>query len=347
MGFVSGKKTVLSGIQPSGRLHIGNYIGAISVWVEQQERFNNLFCVADLHALTVPEVISPRQLRELSRETAALYMACGIDPEQSVVFLQSDVPEHAYLGWVLMCCTPVGWLERMTQYKAKSEQSDSVGSGLLTYPALQAADILIYKADYVPVGDDQKQHIELARDIAQRFNRLYGGSFPMPEVLTRSSGARIMAFDDPTIKMSKSLALKHKGHAVNLLDDPSVIRKTISMAVTDSGGEIRFDRASPGLLNLLVLYEVLSGASRLKIEGRFGGKGYGYLKQELADLMVEKLEPIQEKYRHIAGDPGYLDALLAKGAEQARAIASETIAEVKELTGLGSVPTRQALTPVG
>lgn len=330
-----GKKTVLSGIQPSGTLHIGNYVGAISVWVEQQDSYRNLFCVADLHALTMPEAITPVRLRELARETAALYLACGIDPDKSVVFLQSDVPEHTYLAWVFICCTPVGWLEKMTQYKSKSAQSDSVGAGLLTYPALQAADILIYKADYVPVGDDQKQHIELARDIAQRFNRLYGGSFPMPEVLMRSSGARIMAFDDPTIKMSKSLTTQRRGHAVTLLDSADTIRRTIMSATTDSGGDILFDRASAGVRNLLVLYEVLSGESQECIEARFAGKGYGHLKRGLADLVIDKLTPIQEGYRQITEDHSYLDRLLADGADKARAIASRTLGEVKELTGLG------------
>ncbi|MDQ6695560.1 MAG: tryptophan--tRNA ligase [Chloroflexota bacterium] len=341
MNSFARKKRVLSGIQPSGTLHIGNFIGAISMWVEQQDTYENLFCVADLHALTMPEAIAPARLRELARETAALYVACGVDPEKSAVFPQSDVPEHTYLAWVLLCCTPVGWLEGMNQYKTKAALSESIGSGLLTYPALQAADILIYKADYVPVGDDQKQHIELARDVAQRFNRLYAeGFFPLPKVLTRSSGARIMALDDPSIKMSKSLEGMRRDHAVTLLDSPDTIRKTIMSAVTDSGSDIRFEHASAGVRNLLTLYEVLSAEPRNSIEERFAGTGYGWLKRDLVSLIVEKLEPVQKRYRQITADQGYLDHLLAEGAGKAGAIAGKTLEAVKQLTGLGPTHTR-------
>jgi tryptophanyl-tRNA synthetase len=330
----AGKKTVLSGIQPTGTLHIGNYIGALSVWVQKQEEFNNLFMVANLHALTIPESVHAEALRRKSKEVAALYIACGIDPDKCVIFLQSDVPSHAYLAWILTCCTPVGWLERMTQYKTKSSQSETVGTGLLTYPALQAADILIYKADYVPVGDDQNQHIEITRDIAGRFNHLFGDYFPLPAALNRESGARVMGLDDPTAKMSKSLAETHKGHAVSLLDPPNVIKKAIMGAVTDAGSEVRFDHASPGVKNLLVLYEVLSGESRPAIEAKFEGKGYGFLKRELTELTVATLQPIQERFQQLMGDEGEIDRLLADGAAKASAIADKTLADVRQLTGV-------------
>ncbi len=332
--FRQGKKTVLSGIQPTGTLHIGNYVGALSVWVEHQSTFNNLFCIADLHALTIPEAIKPEYLHRKTRQVAALYIASGIDPQESVIFLQSDVPAHPYLSWILSCCTPVSWLERMTQYKSKAARSETASAGLLTYPALQAADILIYKPDYVPVGDDQKQHVELTRDIAQRFNHLYGEYFRLPEPLIRSSGARIMGLDAPDMKMSKSLAEVQKGHAVGLLDSPDAIRKTVMAAVTDADQEVRFDYASAGVKNLLVLYEVLSGDPRPAIENLFSGKGYGFLKKQLAELIIRTLQPLQEKYRQITEDPDYIEDILAEGALKARAIADRTLAEVRQLTGV-------------
>jgi tryptophanyl-tRNA synthetase len=334
MSQESKKKTVLSGIQPTGTLHIGNYVGALSVWVEHQHDYNNLFCVANLHALTIPEAVEPKLLQRKAREVAALYIACGIDPNESIIFLQSDVPAHPYLAWILSCCTPVGWLERMTQYKTKAAQAETVSSGLLLYPVLQAADILIYHSDYVPVGDDQSQHVEITRDIAGRFNYLFGNYFPLPELLIRDSGARIMGFDDPTVKMSKSLAEIRSGHAVSLLDSPDVIKKTVMGAVTDSGGEICFESVSSGLRNLLVLYEVLSGESRPSIEAHFSGKGYGYLKLELTDLIVQTVKPIQVRYREITDDQSELDKLLAEGAAKASAIAEQTLADVRQLVGV-------------
>ena len=329
---VAQKAMLLSGIKPTSSLHIGNYVGALSQWVEAQTAYESLFCIANLHALTVPDAIKPNDLRAKSHEIAGLLIACGIDPQISVIFLQSDVPAHAYLAWIFDCCTPVTWLERMTQYK--SAQHDSASSGFLTYPALQAADILIYKAKYVPVGDDQKQHIELTRDIAQRFNHLYGEYFPMPEALIRTSGARIMGLDDPAVKMSKSLIKTHKGHAIGLLDSPDDIRKAIMSAVTDSGGEIAFETASLGIKNLLVLYEALSGQSRVEIEAHFATKGYGYLKKETADLVIQTLRPIQEKYTEIAADATYIDDILADGAARASLLANQTLADVRQLTGL-------------
>lgn len=331
---VQSRKVVLSGVQPTGVLHIGNYIGALSLWAQEQVKYQNYFMIVDLHALTIPENIKAETLRANARTVAALYIACGIDPEDSVIFLQSQVPAHPYLAWILTCCTPMGWLERMTQFKTKSEQAETVGTGLFVYPALQAADILLYHADYVPVGEDQRQHIELTRDIAQRFNNMFGEYLKLPEGLYRKSGARVMGFDDPSAKMSKSLAETRKGHAITLLDPPNVIKKTIMGAVTDPGSETRFDHASPGVRNLLELYEVLTKESRPAIEEKFGGKGYGFLKKTLVETVTEALRPIQEKYQEITSDPAYLDGVLARGAERANAVASKTLEDVRQLVGV-------------
>jgi tryptophanyl-tRNA synthetase len=328
------KKVVLSGVQPTGVLHIGNYIGALSLWAQQQDEYHNYFMIADMHALTVPENVKAKTLRANARSVAALYIASGIDPEKNVIFRQSYVTAHAYLAWILTCCTPMGWLERMTQFKVKAEQSESVGTGLFTYPALQAADILLYNADYVPVGEDQRQHVELTRDIASRFNHLFGKCFRLPEGLYRTSGARVMGFDDPTAKMSKSLAEVRPGHAVNLLDPPNVVKKTIMSAVTDTENEARFEFASPGVRNLLELYEVLTKQERSQIEEQFHGKGYGSLKTAVVDVVNETLRPIQEKYKQITEEAGYLDALLTSGAERAGEVAERTLKRARELTGL-------------
>jgi tryptophanyl-tRNA synthetase len=331
---VTTRQVVLSGIQPTGTMHIGNYIGAISLWVANQARYDNLFCVANLHALTIPEAVNPKTLMRQSRETAALLLACGIDPQQSIVFLQSDVAAHAYLAWILSCCTPVGWLERMTQYKTKAAKAEVVSSGLLTYPVLQTADILAYRAAYVPVGDDQKQHLELARDVAERFNHLYGEYFALPDVLTRTSGTRIMGLDDPTVKMSKSTSAIRSGHAINILDTPDVIRKAIMSAVTDTANETRFEFASAGVRNLLTLYEALSGENREQIEARFAGRGYGALKRELVELVVRTVQPIQARFHEIIDAPDHLNNILAQGAERARERAERTLADVRQLVGV-------------
>jgi len=330
------KKRVFSGIQPTGKLHIGNYLGAIKVWAERQDEFDGLFCVVDMHALTLPEDIRPARLREKTLEVAALYLACGIDPEKSTIFIQSHVPGHAELAWILTCITPVGWLQRMTQFKAKSESAGTVGAGLLNYPILMAADILLYDTDLVPVGEDQKQHIELARDIARRFSSLYGFPLRIPEPLIRESGARIMGLDDPLVKMSKSIGERVKGHSVGLLDSPGEIRQTIMRAATDSGNEARFDHASPGVKNLLIMYEVLSGLDRGKIEDEFSGNGYALLKRRLADLTIETLRPVRERYVAIMAEPAGLASVLAKGAERARSIAGPMLAAIKEAVGFVS-----------
>jgi tryptophanyl-tRNA synthetase len=324
---------VLSGITATGKLHIGNYIGALSVWAQEQDRFENFFFIADLHALTIPENIRADALRERIKEIVALYLACGLHPSKSVLFLQSSVPAHATLNWIFNCVTPVSWLERMTQYKSKSERANP-SAGLLTYPALMAADILLYQAHYVPVGDDQRQHIEITRDIAQRFNSMFGEAFVMPEPMIRKSGARIMGLDDPTVKMSKSLAETHEGHAIGLLDPPGKIRKTIMRAVTDSGTQVRGDALGPGVDNLLTLFEVLTATSREEALNQFEGKGYGVLKKALAEVAIDRVSAIQARYNDIRTDEGYLDETLADGAKTAAAVADQTLHKAMHLTGL-------------
>ena len=276
------KPRVFSGIQPSGALTIGNYLGAIKQWVAGQDAKINFFCVVDLHAITMPQ--DPKQLLPLTRDTAALLFACGLDPEKCTVFIQSHVRAHAEGCWILNCVTPVGWLERMTQYKMKSKLLESVSTGLLDYPVLQAADILLYDTDEVPVGEDQKQHVEITRDIAQRFNNLYGETFVMPEPVIPTSGARIKSFDDPEAKMSKSKAMDVRGHAVKLVDEPDEIRRTIKRAVTDTAREIVFSDKpeKAGVNNLLEIYALLAEEDHDAIEAHFAGKGYGDLKKAVS-----------------------------------------------------------------
>jgi tryptophanyl-tRNA synthetase len=327
---------VFSGVQPSGDLHLGNYLGALRQWAEMQHERDNVFCVVDLHALTVPEEIDPAELRAKSRQVAALYLACGIDPDESIVFVQSHVREHAELTWLLNCTTPLGWLYRMTQFKSKSEGRESVSTGLLDYPVLQAADILLYDTDVVPVGEDQVQHIELTRDIAQRFNHLFGDTFVLPRAVVPKIGARVMGFDEPEAKMSKSIARERDRHAVQLLDDEKRIKKTVMSAVTDSGREVRFEHASPGVRNLLGILQSLTGQEMTAIEAEFDGKGYGDLKKAVLAAILETLGPIQERYHAYASDPAELDAVLARGAERARAIAARTYARAQEALGVGA-----------
>ncbi|MHB0876485.1 MAG: tryptophan--tRNA ligase [Anaerolineae bacterium] len=325
------KKRVFSGVKPSGRTHVGNYLGAIRNWVEIQHNYENYFCVVNAHAITVPQ--DPQELRDRTRDVAALYIACGIDPEESVIFVQSHVPAHFELTWILNCFTPIGWLNRMTQFKEKvGEERESASTGLFDYPVLMASDILLYHADYVPVGNDQVQHIELTRDVAQRFNYMYGETLKLPEALVRDTGARIMSLDNPTKKMSKSD--ESPMGTIDLLDAPDAITRKIKRAVTDALRDIRFSEERPGLLNLLTMYQLLSGQSREEIEAHFEGKGYAALKGELAEMMVEALRPIQERYRQIVGEPGYLDALLARGAQRAAPVAEATLRQVKDKVGL-------------
>jgi tryptophanyl-tRNA synthetase len=333
-------KRVLSGITATGRLHIGNYIGAISLWAENQDQYENFLFVADLHALTIPEAVAGISLRARVEEIFALYIACGIDPERSTLFVQSDLHEHADLGWLMTCATPVSWLERSTQFKIKGKISDvdaGVGAGLLCYPALQAADILLYDADYVPVGEDQQQHVEMSRDIARRFNSLFGNTFKIPEALIRASGSRIMGLDDPTAKMSKSLAERQPGHAIGLLDRPGQARKAIMRAVTDSQPAIDFTAGlAPGVDNLLTILECLTGTTRAQSQERFDGARYGTLKNAVADVVAERLTDIQGRYHEIVDDRAQLAKLLISGADRARAIAAPKLAQAYRACGLRS-----------
>ncbi len=322
-----------SGVKPSGGLHLGNYLGAIKRWVDDQDVYENVFCIVDLHAITVPQ--DPVALRQQTREVAAFYIAAGLDPARTIVFVQSHVSAHAELGWVLNCITPMGWLERMTQFKDKAaregDNRERISTGLFDYPVLMASDILLYDANLVPVGDDQKQHVELTRDIAERVNRLYGDILVVPKPLIAETGARIMGLADPSKKMSKSDNLP--GQAIGIFDKPEDIRKAIMRATTDSERTIVFDTNRPGLYNLLTIYQVLSGETREQIETRFEGKGYGDLKRTLADAVLDTLSPIQARCNSLLNSSD-LDDLLRDGADRARVIADRTFNRVCAAMGL-------------
>lgn len=329
--MTSSKKTrVFSGVQPTGKLHIGNYIGALSVWASRQEEFDGIYCVVDMHALTIPEKINPLQLKEKTWETVAIYLASGIDPQKSTVFIQSMVPQHGELSWYLTCMTPMGWLERMTQFKDKSSKQQSTGTGLFTYPVLQAADILLYDTEIVPVGEDQKQHIELTRDIATRFNNMYGTVFTLPDALIRKVGARIMALDDPSGKMSKSIGEVKANHSIGVIDSPAVITKAIKSAKTDSGSVVDFDNAGLGIRNLLTMHQVMTGWNDDQMRQHFDQKGYGFLKTEVAEAVCEGLRPVREKYHSLRNDHAYLRQVVIDGAEKAKSYAEEKMATVRE-----------------
>lgn len=317
-------------MQPSGNLHIGNYLGALKNWVRIQPDYETIFCIVDLHAVTVYQ--NPDELRAKIRELAALYLAAGIDPKQSAIMVQSSVPAHAELCWMLTCVTPVGWLQRMTQFKIKAAEQETVSDGLLQYPVLMAADILLYQAAIVPVGEDQSQHLELTRDIAQRFNSLYGETFVMPETSLPTVGARVMGLDDPTKKMSKSAP--GSGHAVALLDPPAAIRKKIMRATTDSAPGIDFNVLSPGVANLLGIYQAFSGWDDAQMRGHFSGMRYGEMKKQVAEMVIASLEPLQKRYNEIVSEKGYVDAVLREGAERVTPIANATVELVKRRMGL-------------
>jgi tryptophanyl-tRNA synthetase len=326
------KKRVFSGIQPTGIIMIGNYLGAIKYWVAMQEKYDNIFCIVDLHAITIQQ--DPVVLKTRTREVTALLLAAGIDPERSIVFVQSHISAHSELAWILNCFIPMGWMQRMTQFKEKSaKHREQVSVGLFDYPALMAADILLYRTDVVPVGEDQKQHVELARDAAQRFNNIYGETFVLPEPFIPDVGARIMGLDDPTKKMSKSEDAPN--HAINLLDTPDAIRSKIARATTDSLKDIRFDESRPGINNLLTIYQLFTGGGKKEIESQFEGKGYSDFKKALAEVVIEGLRPLQERYRELTAEPGHIDSILRGGAAKARPLAEKTLAEVKKRVGLG------------
>ena len=328
------KPRVLSGAQPTGSLHLGNYLGALKQWAAHQDDRDNLFCVVDLHALTIPEAIDPNQLREKSRQTAAMYIASGIDPKKSSIFIQSHVREHTELCWILNCVTPLGWLERMTQFKTKAEGRKSVGTGLLDYPVLQAADILLYDANLVPVGEDQKQHIELTRNIALRFNNLFGEVFVVPDPAIPVAGARVMGFDEPEVKMSKSIAVARPHHAVALMDTPKKLKKTIMRAVTDSGCDYAVETCSPGVRNLMNILSAMNGESVEQIAARYAGQGYGYLKKEVAEAAEAELGPVRAEYTRLMDDMGYLDGILSDSTARVRGIAEGTMARVRAAVGI-------------
>ncbi|HEY7348006.1 MAG TPA: tryptophan--tRNA ligase [Ktedonobacterales bacterium] len=329
------KQRVFSGIQPSGNLHIGNYLGAIRNWVASLDEYDNIFCIVDLHALTVEPEERAAELRGLTTQLAALYLACGLDPNKCALFVQSHLHEHAELAWMLSCVTPTGWLNRMTQFKSKAgEHKEQASTGLYTYPVLMAADILLYQTDAVPVGDDQRQHVELTRDIAERFNYLFGPTFTVPQPLIREVGARIMALDDPTEKMSKSAP--NEFSRVALFDLPDVIRKKLARATTDSERSIRFDESRPGVYNLLTIYELLSGQTRAAIEAHFEGKGYRELKAEVAEALVAELEPIQQRYYALMAEPARVQAILGEGAARVRPLAQATLRTAMSRMGLRS-----------
>jgi tryptophanyl-tRNA synthetase len=325
------KKIVFSGIQASGSLHLGNYLGAIRNWVSMQEQYDNYFCVVDLHTITVPQ--DPEVLRANIREVSGLLFAAGLDEEKSVVFIQSHVRAHAELAWLLNCLTPMGWLHRMTQFKEKSEkQKDEVSIGLFDYPVLQAADILLYDTHLVPVGEDQKQHVELCRDIAQRFNYRYGEVFTLPDAFIPKVGGRVMGLSNPEKKMSKSE--EKRDDSIFLLDSPDQIRSKFKRATTDSLREIRFDENRAGITNLLTLYQLMTEKDRDEIEAYFEGKSYKDLKEELAEVVIENLHPLQQRYSDLTGESGYLDQMLRKGAERADAQAEKKLKEVYKRIGL-------------
>ncbi len=322
---------ILSGIQPSGALHLGNYIGALRQWVTLQEQYDSFFCLVDYHAITVRQ--DPEQLTYNTYSLAALYLAVGLDPKRVTLFRQSDVSAHMELAWIFNTFAYMGELERMTQYKDKAKQHKKNNNvGLFTYPLLMAADILLYQPKYVPVGEDQKQHIELTRELAERINNLYGETFTIPEYFEAPQGARIMSLDDPTKKMSKS-ATSEWGY-IALTDTPEVISKKIKKAITDSGTTVVAGKTTPALTNLLTIYSVITGKTITDIERLYQGQGYGKFKQDLAEVIVEYLRPIQVKYDALMSDIPMLQAVLEQGATKARVVANKTLNDVKEKIGI-------------
>ena len=328
------RKVVFSGVQPSGDPQLGNYLGAFKGWVERQEKKINYFCIVDLHALTVAP--DPKELRKQTRELAAILFACGLDPKKTTLFVQSHVAAHAESCWLLNCVTPVGWLERMTQFKDKSQGQERVSAGLLDYPVLMAGDIILYDADEVPVGEDQKQHVELSRDIAARFNRIYGDTFVIPEPVIPEVGGRVMGLNDPGVKMSKSYS-HIRGHAIRMLDEPQEIERSFMRAVTDSGNEIRFsdDSEKAGVNNLLSIYKVVTGKPEGEVEKDFeSARGYGDLKKAVAEVVIEELSPIRQRYNELISDVTELDKLLAVGSQRAESVSGPKLLEMKDKMGL-------------
>lgn len=332
------KKTLLSGIQPSGKLMIGNYLGVVKQWVKMQENYHCFFPLVDLHAITVRQ--NPKALQERCYEFVSLYIACGLDPQKSTIFIQSHVPQHSQLAWLLNCFTYMGELNRMTQFKDKSQKHTSnINVGLFDYPVLMAADILLYQTDLVPVGEDQKQHLELCRNIAGRFNQEYATektpifTIPEPYIPPKSFGGRIMSLQNPMVKMSKSDTNEH--NVIFLLDEAKTIEKKIKRSVTDSGSDIRYDeKEKPGLANLLTIFSLISDNSIENIVASYDGKGYGHLKVDLAEALIEHLRPLQEKHQQLMYDKAGLDEILRKGSDKAMEVAAKTLTAVQEKIGL-------------
>lgn len=324
------KKVVFSGVQPSGGLTIGNYIGAIKNWISLQDEYDCYYSIVDLHAITVPQV--PKDLRKNTLEVLAIYLASGLDPEKSTIFIQSHVPAHVELTWVLNTISYMGQLNRMTQFKEKSKKSEeNLNAGLFTYPVLMASDILLYQTELVPVGDDQKQHLELARDLAERFNNKYSPTFQVPEPLIKKEGARIMSLQNPESKMSKSD--ENENGYILILDKPDAIKRKIKRAVTDSIGEVKYNDEQLGMKNLINIYSVFSGDTIEEIVNRYEGVGYGKFKEDLAEVVVKGLRPIQERYNELINDKDYLEKVYKEGAERASYVANKTLRKVYRKVG--------------
>ena len=331
MDEIQRKKRIFSGIQPSGIITLGNYLGAVRNWVDLQDEYDCLYCIVDMHAITVRQ--EPKNLRQNTYSLAALYVACGLDPEKNIIYVQSHVPAHAELSWILSTFTYVGELNRMTQFKEKvKKHPDNINAGLYTYPVLMAADILLYQADLVPVGEDQRQHIELTRNVAERFNNIYGDVFKMPEGFIPKSGARIMSLQEPDKKMSKSS--EDANSYISMLDDPRAAMNKIKRAVTDSESEVRFDKENkPGISNLINIYACITGKTVAEIEKEFAGQGYGSFKVQVGEAVAETLEKIQAEYQRVIKDKTYLENMFRTGAERADRIAQRTLAKVQKKVG--------------
>ena len=325
------KKVIFSGMQPSGVITLGNYLGALKNWTNLQDEYNCLYCIVDMHAITVRQ--EPAVLRKNSRDLMMQYIAAGLDPEKNIIYMQSHVSGHAELAWILNCFTYMGELSRMTQFKDKSQRhGDNINAGLFTYPALMAADILLYQTDLVPVGIDQKQHLELARDIAIRFNNAYGETFKVPEPYIAKVGAKIMSLQDPTKKMSKSD--EDVNASISLLDDPDTIVRKFKRAVTDSDARVAFDEPNKaGISNLMTIYSVITGAKMDQIEAEFEGKGYGDFKLKVAEAVVEELRPLQERFKELASDKAYIDTIMKKNAETANYLGTKTLRKAQKKVG--------------
>lgn len=325
------KKVIFSGMQPSGIITLGNYLGALKNWTNLQDEYNCLYCIVDMHAITVRQ--DPAVLRKNARELMMLYIAAGLDPEKNIIYMQSHVSAHAELAWILNCFTYMGELSRMTQFKDKSQKhSDNINAGLFTYPALMAADILLYQADLVPVGIDQRQHLELTRDIAIRFNNLYGDTFKVPEAYIPKVGAKIMSLQDPTKKMSKSDT--DVNASISIIDDTDTIIRKFKRAVTDSETEVRFDEENkPGVSNLMTIYGAITGQTMEQVTNEFAGKGYGDFKVKVGEAVAEELKPLQNRFKELSSDKAYIDSVIKKNAETASYLATKTLRKVQKKVG--------------